>query len=217
MIPRRIAAWLFFSVGLALAADLAEAGGARLYEITENMKLMIGGGEIDRIATAQLLGFADPGTPLCPPKLASPQGCVVNATGEDVVNLGNGKGTVSGRFTIVVQDDNPVDGPERVALRGRFEGTMDFSPALFDGTPYGTLTGHFKLRHQTFPFSGTFRLPFVVFVDPETGQPCDPTAHAPCVQTPPLYLDLAQPGSVVEVGRDEYAIGFATVRFDVGF
>jgi hypothetical protein len=216
MIPSRIIAGLFFAVGLALAADPARAGGARLYEITENMKLMARGAEIERIATAQLLGFADPGTPLCPPELAGPQGCVLNATGEDVVNLGDGKGTVSGRFTIVVQDENPVDGPERVALRGRFEGTMDFTPAL-QGSPYGRISGHFTLHRQTFPFRGTFRLPFVIFVDPATGARCDPTAHTPCVQTRPLYLDLAQPGSVVEVGENEYAIGFATVRFDVAF
>jgi hypothetical protein len=219
MIPRRIVVWSLCCIGLGFGASFAEAGGARLYEVTENMKLMAKGAEIDRVATAQLLGFADRGTPLCPEELAGDNGCVINATGEDVVSLGNGQGIVRGRFTVVAHGDNPVDAPELVVLRGRFKGTMDFSPALLRGLPYGTVTGHFRVSQQTLPFSGIFRLPVLVFVDP-AGRPCDPTKQSPCVQiTPrPVYLiDPDQPGSFVEVADTEYAIGFPTVRFDVEF
>jgi hypothetical protein len=199
---------------------VAEAGGARLYEVTENMKRMVRGAKRERVATAQLLGFADVGTPLCPPEVAGaagPAGCVINATGEDIVHLGNGRGVVHGRFTVVVHGDNLVDGPELVVLSGKFRGSMDFTPALFEGKPYGTITGLFKVNQHSYPFQGIFRLPFLVFVDPTTGQPCDPSTNA-CVQiTPrPVYLNVAD-GSFVEVADSEYAIGFPTVRFDVEF
>jgi hypothetical protein len=218
MMLRRIVVWLLLCVGLGFPADTGEAAGARLYEVTENMKRMARGAKRDRVATAQLLGFADAGTPLCPPEVGGAAECVINATGEDVVDLGNGRGVVHGRFTVVVNVDNPVDAPELVVLSGKFRGTVDFSPALLEGNPYGMIAGQFKVNQQIYPFHGIFRLPFLVFLDPTSGQPCNPSTDSPCVQiTPrPVYLNLAD-GLFVEVGEREYAIGFPTVRFDVEF
>jgi hypothetical protein len=144
---------------------------------------------------------------------------VVNATAGDIVDVGTGLGEIRGRFTVVVHGDNAVDAPELVALRGTFTGTIDFSPALLHGQPFGTVAGHFTIRGRTLPFAGTFRLPFLLFVNPESGVPCDPATTSPCVQaTPgPVYVDLENPGELVTVRDDEYSLGFPAVRFDIRF
>ena len=55
-------------IAMACAPAAAGAGGARLYEMTENMKLTKGKFE-RRKATSELIGTADVGTPLCPKAL----------------------------------------------------------------------------------------------------------------------------------------------------
>jgi len=153
-------------VAMACAPAAASAGGARLYEMTENMKLTNGKFE-RRKATSELIGTADVGTPLCPKALVelyapSATSCTVNATGSDNISLATGLGDFSGTFTTVVQGDNNSDSPEFVVMRGTFKGKMDFSPAILLSIPLGSVNG--KLTAQGtkggVPFKGTFRLPF---------------------------------------------------------
>ena len=166
---KRVAAILgMLGVAVVGAPAMASAGGATLYELTENMKLvqrdhknhpLVG----RRIATSAITGVAAPGTPLCPiPEFESgPAGCAVNVLGSDNVSLLTGLGTLNGDFTTVVQGDNPVDGPEAVVLRGEFKGQMDFSPAILKQVPFGTVVGKVKPnRGRRTDFTGVFRLPF---------------------------------------------------------
>lgn len=200
-----------------IGAPVAAPGTAQLYEVTENMKL-ISKRKPRRVATSELLGVVAPGTPLCP----MPTQCTINATGSDNVSLTTGLGTLSGRFTVVIQGDNPVDAPELVVMRGNFRGRIDFTSVATQG--FGTAQGTFTSdAGQKIPFSGTFRVPYLIFldvsVDPPT--PCDPTAGNPsCVQvTPrPVYTDLSGGNPLgVEVQPNEYGIGYPTVRFDIQF
>jgi len=178
---KRVAAILgLLGVAVIGAPAMASAGGATLYELTENMKLVQrnhkhGTPVGRRIATSAITGVAAAGTPLCPsPEFASgPAGCAVNVLGSDNVSLKTGLGTLNGDFTTVVQGDNPVDGPEAVVLKGEFRGQMDFSPAIVGklsntplGTiplphPYGTVGGTVTARRgRKADFTGVFRLPF---------------------------------------------------------
>jgi hypothetical protein len=203
-------------LGLLLGwSGLALAQSAQLYELTENMKL-VSKGQPRRTATSELMGFADVGTPLCPSAVFAGGGtrCTINATGSDNVSLVTGLGTLSGRFAVVVQGDNPVDSPEFVVMRGNFRGKIDFGFVLTAG--FGTVTGTFTSdAGQRIPFSGTFRVPFAI--DVTTGQKCLPSAANPaCV---PMYtnLDPTVPSPVVPVQPNEYSLGYPTVRFDIQF
>lgn len=201
-----------------IGAPVAAPGTAQLYELTENMKL-ISKGKPRRVATSQLIGVAAPGTPLCP---GSTQ-CTINATGSDNVSLATGLGTLSGRFTVVVQGDNSVDGPEAVVMRGNFRGTIDFSSVLAQG--FGTAEGTFTSdAGSRVPFTGTFRVPYLIFLDFSQSPPvpCDPTGggNPYCIQVTPcaVYTDLLGGNPLgVEVAPNEYAIGYPTVRFDLQF
>jgi hypothetical protein len=166
---RMVAALGLIGVAVAGAPTAATAGGATLYELTENMKLIqrspkhrppVG----RRIATSAITGVAQPGTPLCPvPDFQSgPAGCAVNVLGSDNISLVTGLGTIQGDFTTVVQGDNPVDGPEAVVLKGEFGGQMDFSPAILHQIPFGTVVGKVKAAgsRKRENFTGVFRLPF---------------------------------------------------------
>lgn len=194
-----------------IGAPVAAPDTAQLYELTENMKL-ISKGKPRRVATSQLLGVAAPDTPLCPMTTQ----CTINATGSDNVSLTTGLGTLSGRFTVVVQGDNPVDAPELVVMRGNFRGKIDFTNVATQG--YGTAQGTFTSdAGQKIPFGGTFRVPYMIYLDfgvnPPT--PCNPTSEN-CVLFGPVYTDLAT-GGLVQVAPNEYAIGYPTVRFDIQF
>jgi len=155
-------------VAVVGAPAMASAGGATLYVLTENMKLVQRGNKhrtpvARRDAKGAISGVADPGTPLCPiPEFQSgPAGCAVNVLGGDNVSLLTGLGTLSGDFATVVQGDNPVDGPEAVVLRGEVNGQMDFSPAILHEIPFGTVTGQVKTHgsRKRESFTGVFRLP----------------------------------------------------------
>jgi hypothetical protein len=105
------------------------------------------------------MGLAKAGTPLCPDTLGSAY-CTINATGSDNISLTTGLGTFGGTFTVVAQFDNPIDSPEAVVARGHFSGKMDFSPAIVNGVPLGTVVGEVGLTGTNpVPFTGTFRLP----------------------------------------------------------
>ena len=230
LMPAMLALLAF--VAAPLFGATAFAADAQLYELTENMKL-ISKGQPRRVATSELMGFAAKGSPLCPTSLLEQLGakhlidpatfpqCTINATGSNDVSLVTGVGPLSGRFTVVVQGDNAVDAPELVVMRGKFRGTIDFGNVRTFG--FGTATGTFTSdAGHKIPFSGTFRVPYVIFLDfsknPPT--PCNPTTGNPsCVQvTPPVYTDLEGGNALgVEVAPNEYAIGYPTVRFDINF
>lgn len=219
---------LFLLLALMVGPAPALAQSARLYELTENMKLIAkrhGTVPIRRTATSELMGFADVGTPLCPQALVdavSPgaTSCTINATGSDDVKLTTLKGTLSGRYTVVVQGDNPVDSPEYVVTKGKFSGKIDFGNVASSG--FGTAEGTFTSdAGQKIHFNGTFRVPYLIFLDVRNWNRCDPTVGNPyCVQvTPkPVYTDLTGGNPLgVEVGVNEYSLGYPTVRFDITF
>ena len=194
---------------------------AVLYELNENMSLR-GLRNPKRNATSQLLGFAKKGSPLCPRSLAGEAGfCTVNATGSDSISLLTGLGRFGGSFTIVGQDTNPVDSPETVMAKGRFSGDMDFSPAILGTVPLGSVAGHMSLNGGSKrPFTGTFRLPFVVPIQAPECVALSGYAGCPILgYSKPLYLvpTAENPGNMEPVDFRELAIGFPTVRFEINF
>lgn len=245
---KRVAAMLgLLGVAIVGAPAMASAGGATLYELTENMKLVQrnhrhGTPVARRIATSAITGVAAPGTPLCPiPEFQSgPAGCAVNVLGSDNVSLLTGLGTLSGDFTTVVQGDNPVDGPEAVVLRGEFHGQMDFSPAILHQIPFGTVTGKVKTHgsRKRESFTGVFRLPFAGNVEIEVAPGFKMTLRQIfCPATPKpnqfaefyggidlAYLDFdfvdgthEQNGKCLDIQPNELSLGAPLVRFDIRF
>jgi hypothetical protein len=242
---KRVAAILgMLGVAVVGAPAMASAGGATLYELTENMKLVqrhhknrapVG----HRIATSAITGVAAPGTPLCPIPafLSGPAGCAVNVLGSDSISLTTGLGTINGDFTTVIQGDNPVDGPEAVVLKGEFRGRMDFSPAILDEIPYGTVTGKVKSDGSRKPvnFTGVFRLPFAGDVEVEVApnvkmtlrQIFCPLSPSPNTNAPfyggvdLAYLDFDDKnvpnGHCLDIQPNELSLGAPLVRFDVRF
>lgn len=243
---------MFAAVGLAVLAAAwvpteAFAEGARLYEMTENMKLTKGKFE-RRKATSELIGTADAGSPLCPQALLElyapgAKTCTINAEGSDSISLSTGLGPFSGSYTITVQGDNNADSPEFVIARGTFKGKMDFSPAILMGIPLGHVTGKI-MDARTFkqtPFQGTFRLPFVIAGVTATGSVCTPSPADPAcfavndafffgaLPTPlnPMErydltaatrpLYMLDDGNVVPVGASEFGGGWAAVKFEINF
>lgn len=230
--------------GLVVAAMPAgvNAGGATLYELTENMKIATTPREglkaPRRTAMSALSGVAAAPTPLCPDaKFASGRdGCAVNVIGMDDVSLLTGFGTLSGTFATVVQGDNPVDGPEAVVLTGTFSGQMDFSPAIVHQIPYGTVTGRVSSgKGRSTPFTGVFRLPFAGNAEVEVAPGTRLTLRQIfCMASPtpnpfaPMYggFDLAyldfdangRPnGHCLDIQPTELSLGTPLVRFDVQF
>jgi hypothetical protein len=193
-----LAAATFGSVREAHAAD------AKLYEVTENMKLKTltkprsDSESLRRQASSALTGTARAGTPLCPLPAGSPP-CVVNVVGSDDIDVATGLGTFKGKWTTVVHGDNDVDAPEYEIASGKFDGVMDFSPALVYGLPYGTVSGELRLDRQRVPFTGVFSLPFV--------WPGDPSRT-------PLYLGADGP---TPIQPNEYSIGYPAVKFEITF
>ena len=231
------------TAGLPAAAS---AGGATLYELTENMKIdtvkRAGDAINRRVATAVLSGTAALGTPLCPDEAlqSKPGLCVVNVIGHDDISLVNGKGTFGGTSTTVVQGDNPVDGPEAVVLRAAFHGKMDFSPAIVHQIPYGTVSGKVftnrgRRSGDAIPFTGIFRLPFAGNVPVEVAPGVfvklrqilcpaspDPNPFAPMYGGYDLaYLDFDASGTpngqCLDIQPTELSLGTPLVRFDVSF
>ena len=244
---KRVAAILgLLGVAVIGAPAMASAGGATLYELTENMKLVQrnhrhGTPVARRIATSAITGVAAVGTPLCPsPEFASgPAGCAVNVLGSDNVSLVTGLGTLTGNFTTVVQGDNPVDGPEAVVLRGEFNGQMDFSPAILHQVPFGTVVGKVKVNHarRRTDFTGVFRLPFAGNFEMEVAPGFKMTLRQIfCPATPNpnpftdvlyggidlVYLDNVEAattpaGRCLDIQPNELSLGAPLVRFDISF
>lgn len=199
---------------------------AVLYETTENLKMQaLRGGH--RMATSALLGFAVRGTPLCPDALMPlvnplPAYCALNVTGSDNISLVTGLGQFRGSVTVVVQEINPVtqmptpDSPELVIARGTFTGDMNFSPAILNQVPLGSVVGRMSLDGfgRPVPFTGVFRLPFVhaVLGPMKCGDP-----SAPLYLIDPESVGMAPTLGVACVAANETAIGYPTVRFEISF
>jgi hypothetical protein len=239
---KRVAAMLgLLGVAVIGAPAMASAGGATLYELTENMKLVQrthrhGKPVGRRIATSAITGVAEVGTPLCPSSdfQSGPAGCAVNVLGHDNVSLVTGLGTLTGTFTTVVQGDNPVDGPEAVVLRGEFNGQMDFSPAILGQVPFGTVVGKVKVNHsrRRTDFTGVFRLPFAGNFEVAPGVtlrqifcPLSPTPNPYAAMlyggVDLAYLDFddknAPNGQCLDIQPNELSLGAPLVRFDISF
>ena len=240
-------------ITVSSAPVVANAGSATLYELTENMKLIRRHDRFEskhlsrhpgpvpprRIAAAAIAGFAEPGTPLCPNEdLVSTRGlCAVNVSGKDNISLTTGLGTLEGEFTTVIQGDNPVDGPEAVVLKGQFRGKMDFSPAILEEIPYGTVSGRVTVAgsRRSTDFTGVFRLPFAGHVEVEVApgltmtlrQIFCPLSPKPNDNAPfyggfdLAYLDFDENhtpnGYCLDIQPTELSLGAPLVRFDVKF
>jgi len=229
-------------MNLAPFSSPRSAGAAEvtLYELTENMQwLLRPHGTTYRVATSALTGWATLGSPLCPATLVATynpgaSACAVNATGSDRIDVRTGQGDFSGTLDVVVQGDNPVDGPELVVMTGSFQGQMDFSPALVQGVPYGTVVGTMNLSkaNRSIPFTGVFRLPFAGnYAGPETGGAT--LRQVFCPGTPNAnpyaafydgwdfaYLSTssgAPDGRCLDIGVKEISLGAPLVRFEVSF
>jgi hypothetical protein len=206
---------VLFLVATALfgVPTLATAQQAVLYEVTENAQVTYTGGLFGRHAYAALQGWAKVGTPICPQAVlvANPDAetCTITAIGTDNVSLVTGKGTISGTWSTVIQFDNPVDAPEATVMTGTFSGEIDLSPVLTKVAPLGLVTnGQFTIdgAGYSFPFSGTFRLPFAT----DKGKRVHPRKKHDA-----FYL--ADDGTAFPVKMDEWSLGWPTVRFDVKF
>jgi hypothetical protein len=218
----------------------AAAADVTLYELTENMSILLDDGQRFRAASSALTGWAALNTPLCPAALVSAynlgtSGCSVNATGSDRIDTRTGLGDFDGTFTVVVHGDNAVDGPELVVMTGSFRGKMDFAPALVQGIPYGTVTGVMSLSNgkgRRIPFTGVFRLPFAGnYAGPETGGATLRQIFCPATPSGNAYAalydgwDLAYistsngmpNGSCFDIGPKEMSLGSSLVRFEITF
>ena len=198
---------------------------AVLYETTENLSLRALTKQERRKATSSLLGFARRGSALCPEALVlavepDAKFCTLNATGSDNISLDTGLGTFTGNVEVTVQEvpkrTITPESPEVVVAKGRFNGKMDFSPAILNLIPLGSVEGHLSLAGFTkpVPFKGEFRLPFLF----------PPLAELLCFDpNAPLYIvDLEKFGvpptfGVSCVANNEMAIGYPTVRFEISF
>lgn len=200
--PMRRAWLLFLTATLVLGAVPAMAQQALLYEVTETMSLR-GIRNPRRIATAALMGSVQGGAPICPALLAVPS-CSINVIASDDIRSDTGKGWVSGNFDIVVQGDNPFDGPELTVARGTLRGDIDLSPTLVN-IPLGSISGRWTVTglpdgplatyKSKGTFVGTFRLPFG--------------------DAPPSYLsDVFVP---FPLAANEFSLGVPTVRLEVTF
>jgi hypothetical protein len=212
---------LLLGTGLAVSAPAHAQGltaGAHVYELNENARFRFQPALASEASTSQMMGFVDPGTPLCPAQFAAPipvlpgtpAKCVINVTGTDKVSLITGLGPITGRFTVVTADlTNPaqVDSPETVVMKGRFNGRIDFSPAL-QGLPYGTITGKLTVDGAgDVPFFGVFLLPFEMSgVD----------LYLSYTLVAPVTSGVQLTG-VVAVQPFERALLYPTARFDIFF
>jgi hypothetical protein len=222
MIAQRIlmtlAALLLSCTSVLATAGIAAGQNAVLYEVTEQMKVKRN--DTVRAATASLMGSVSAGTSLCPDWLAAALGvgrCSISATASDTINLATGQGPVSGRFSILIPGDNPLDGPELVIAEGSLRGMIDLSPAVvgWNGVrvPLGTLTGEWSARgSRGGPLSGlraegtltgTFRLPFA-----------DPWLGAAYMLNPYAY---PAEGAAVGLTTNELSLGVPAVRLELDF
>jgi hypothetical protein len=212
----------------AWAQTVAPGTQATFYEVTENMRLTASR-KPHRLATSALAGAAQVGTPFCQTALVravsdTAPSCLLTALGEDDVSLVTGLGTFDAKIAVVVQGDNPVDPPEFVIAKLRVSGNMNFTPAILNGLPYGTVTGRSFVAGADDAgsrFIGVFRLPFLA--SPEIRGALCPNTPKPNRHLPQdlAYIDTTQTGqltgSCIDVRPEELSLGFPAVRFDIWF
>jgi hypothetical protein len=191
-----------FLAGIAPAVARAEPADVVLYELSEFMQIVKRGPRESRKAIAGLSGFAALGTPLCPSEAVVYRNgqCYVNALGRDSVSTATGKGPLDGEFVVVVQGDNPADGPEYGVMEGAFSGEMDLSTATLTGL--GKIAGTMQSGRRSFRFEGVVRLPF----ECAPGVACYATSGRDGVPTGAVPLDPL-----------EYVLGAGMVRMDIWF
>src|SRR2546426_6820557 len=106
---------------------------AQVYELTETARLIAKRRTGAEVSVSAMMGFAKPGTPVCPPEWAgpAPKGpggmssndvrdngavvCAVTLTASNTVDLTTGLGPISGTFKVLLVDPinpNAVDAPE---------------------------------------------------------------------------------------------------------
>lgn len=154
--------------------------------------------------------------------------CTLTAFGEDAVSVGGGNGSFSGAFAVVVNVDNAADAPELVVMTGTFGAQMQ---VLADangmlplikitngkllttdvlGVPVALVGLYFPgLTPEMFapaPFTGIFRLPFMVQNDKKVKAKKG---------VPAFYL--GDTGEFIPVQPNETSLGYATVRVEIGF
>ena len=218
---------LMFLLFVLMAGPLPALAGspdAILYEVTEDMYLRDAQGNFvstvmpggRRSAVAQLSGWANVGTPLCPRAAVTvfshrAKKCVVNATGADNLSLDTGKGTLSGVYSVVVQGDNKTDAPEFVVMTGTFKGDADLSLSMSGQAPIGFITNGIATIDgrpgAEFKFTGTFRLPFSL---DESGR-----NRRPHQELEAYYL--SDDGKLLKVKERERSLGMPTVRLEIEF
>lgn len=238
----KTSAWaaLVTAMGLALSPMACAAdppAQAMLYELTENMRLK-DKKIVHRMASSVLAGSSVVGTAFCPSDLvqasnANATSCALSALGSDDVNMNTGLGTFTAKVSIVVQGDNPFDGPEVVVDKIKVKGKMDFSPALLGGMFFGTVKGFADV--ETTPgkdkFTGVFRLPFIGSATYPYVTGGYTFRQVLCPGTPnhnpnfPLNSDFAYvetangllTGNCIDIHPDELSLGWPSVRFDIWF
>jgi hypothetical protein len=230
---------LVVALSVPLGATASQAAGvamsglpqASLYELTENMKLK-GKKIAHRVAVSALAGSAVKGTPFCPSS-AGTATCDLTAEGSDDINGTTGLGTFQAQVVIVVQGDNPFDGPEAVIDRVNVAGKMDFSPALVQGQFFGTVkgtstptTGKAKAGKVKgvflLPFIGSATYPYIPGGTLSFRQVLCPATPNPNPHLPVdfAYVETAQgelTGRCIDIRPEELSLGWPTVRFDVWF
>jgi hypothetical protein len=162
-------------MGCALLAGIVPAPARAaddvvLYEVTESVRMQ---GSF-KSSRATLTGRARMGTVLCPERLAAlslRNSCSVTVIARGQANDDTGQGPVQGLFYVTVQDDNQVDAPELVVVRGTLNGEIDLSAAFVGKVPRGSISGHYSFRGAGMladdyegggRFEGRFRIPFLV-------------------------------------------------------
>jgi hypothetical protein len=211
--------WLGMGLLLLGSPGLAAAQSAVLYEVSETMKFDSRLAGQYRTATATLVGALRPGPSICPPWLVqmlktTACGLVVTATSD--VSLATGTGTVSGKFSVVVEGDNAVDGTEAQIVKGDVTGTIDLTLALRGLAPIATLTGTWTasgvpgllhgLKTQG-SLTGTFRLPYLAPTGcADDGNLSDCTA---------VYVVPEDPAGFQVIAPAEYSLGVPSVRLEL--
>jgi hypothetical protein len=238
MTNRLVAAVGLIGLTISGVPTAGDAATATLYELTENMRLDALATPSLRTASAALQGTAATGTPICPAALVQllgslglPTGstCTITAFAEDAITLSTGSGTFDGSFAVVVNADNPVDGPELVVMTGSFgagmqilvdangnplpliqitDGTVTPTDVLGVPVPFVGLyfTGFTAEMFSPAPFTGLFRLPFAMHDDRKVR----PQRNADA-----FYL--GDDGELIKLQRNEMSLGYATVRVEIAF
>jgi hypothetical protein len=234
---------LLVTVLLWSGAAAALTPDAQVYELTETANLIAAGAIGSEASVSSMIGFIQSGTALCPARFAAPARralrrasradirdlgpvCTVTITGNNIVDLATGLGSISGTFAVLGPDPiNPlaVDAPEVPVLTGTFNGNMDFSPAVRAGVPYGTVTGVLTAGASlSVPFSGVFMMPFDAPCAWSDGDDRDERGTSYVTD---CYLTYALSGTppvvtvtgMVPVSPAQKAIDFPTARFDIYF